>query len=193
MGRIDPLEFEGRRRFPEPAKALERARLLFSRLPVPPELEEYIRDPSCPIRAGDWTPNAVIHGDLHAGNFVWRPGGSLAAIIDFERFWIGNQLIEISALMTGTCFSGGALDVGRFGRMLKATSGHLRESVISPDMLLDTLITVALYFFGRVNRSLLCQTDGTAISKVEWRDAERARELALRRGPLKKVIKDILI
>ena len=95
--------------------------------------------------------------------------------------------------MTGTCFSGGALDVGRFDRMLKATSGHLRESVISPDMLLDTLITVALYFFGRVNRSLLCQTDGTAISKVEWRDAERARELALRRGPLKKVIKDILI
>jgi thiamine kinase-like enzyme len=192
MSRIDHTNFKGRREFPQPNEAIRRARLLFERVRAPGEVSEYLRYNVARLRGTSWASGAVIHGDLHAKNFVWRPDGSLAAIIDFERFWIGTQLIEISALITGTCFWGTVLDVQRLSTILELTRDRLRNLVDSSDTLVDTLIVVALYFFGRVNRNLL-QRDLESISAgLEWRDARRAAELARLHVQLKQIVRDIV-
>jgi Ser/Thr protein kinase RdoA (MazF antagonist) len=176
MGQLDPGEY-GRPRFPDPKTAVERARILLASLEGPLELRRLLDNPDWPPALRGWDQPGLIHGDLHAGNFVWGPDGALLSILDFERFWTGPPLFEVAAFVTGTCFVDDTLDMVRVERAIDVLAAGEPLRQLLAGQLSDLLLVTALYFFGRVNRDLLRLPVVSWTERITWRDAHRAATL----------------
>lgn len=182
--------FPNRRSFPSPSCAIERAQMLCQIQGAPKELRPYLLDPLWPPAQIVWTHSTFIHGDLHAGNFVWQSNDSSPVVLDFERFAIGDPKIDIAAFVTGTCFTPIALDFDRLGLVLEVVAPRLRSIVSDANEFCDVITIMALYFFGRVNRHFIGATDRHR--DVEQRDIQRAIELARHRSEVVNMIRNAI-
>jgi hypothetical protein len=148
--------------FPSANVALDEFRRIGSVVEMPKALRPYL-DSDVPNL---WQARSVIHGDLHAGNMLWNDD-VLDSLLDFERCSRADEVVEVAALTTGTCFRDSVPDLDRLAAVLHATRSYLNG--VAPPLFRDALIIMALYFFGRVNRLF-----PSAIHRLEWRDANRA-------------------
>ncbi len=151
------------RSFPSPSGALEEFRRLSRIVEISGRLRSFANGVGL-----SWTSNSIIHGDLHAGNLLWEDD-SLLSILDFERCAKGDELTEVAALITGTCFVHQDLRLDRLLRIVAVAKQYLRH--VSASRFSNSLIVMALYFFGRVNRMYPHRPT------IEWRDANRALTL----------------
>jgi Ser/Thr protein kinase RdoA (MazF antagonist) len=188
---ISTSQFPERQHLPTPQRAVTRARRLFERARVPSELQAYVYDATWPRLV--WVNENVIHGDLHAKNFVWTPESRLASVIDFDMFWLGDILFELCALITGTCFEAdGSIMLGRMKQILDGSSLALAKTQRDAKEIVESLIVTAMYFFGRVNRHLLDQGKEPSQDTIEWRDAIRATALVRQRAEIERIVTLVL-
>jgi aminoglycoside phosphotransferase (APT) family kinase protein len=172
MKRLEPSSFPGRRTFTLSEASVQRGKRIYTEvagLKDDVSLFDYKRWSGLQLDCRV----SLIHSDLHAGNFVWNAGGTLLAMIDFERFCAGSQVIEVAALATGTCFDGTSLREDRLIDLLRSCSSTLQSSLIPFESFIDVCIFVGLYYFGRVNRHLV-GSSGHEHPQLELRDLTRA-------------------
>jgi hypothetical protein len=149
--------------FPSANVALDEFRRIGAIADVPEDLKPYLSM----VMPDLWQAGSVIHGDLHAGNMLWKDD-TLNSLLDFERCCRADELVEVAALTTGTCFLDTVPNLDRIAELLRVTAPYLAG--VGPHLFRDALIVMALYFFGRVNRFYPSE-----VASLEWRDANRAR------------------
>lgn len=177
------------RRWPRPTWVLRQVR---SALRILPSVRHRVPDllrlrPRVSKEA--WAGKHVIHSDLHAGNFVWK-GNRLVGILDFERHCAGTVTLELAALVTGTCFRSGRLELRRVADVA-AVAGE--DVCIRGDIAgtIDLWILVALYFFQREFWERMAASTVRTVP-LNVRDLIRAQNLAQRRDEVRRALEKAL-
>lgn len=75
--------------------------------------------------------------------------------------------------------------------MLESLNRCIQFDRLPAEMLVDSLIVVALYFFGRVNRKVLELQRKSGEHDIEWRDAERAVAIVEHRGSIESLVRSL--